>query len=72
MRDWIFATILAVCAAMIVVGAAEYSAGVAWIVAGILGAAWATLVMVVGEAGTATAPELAPELEVEADLEVGE
>lgn len=56
MRDWIYATALAIAAGLVVAGIAEYSTGAALIAAGILLAGWATLVIVVGDAGAPAAP----------------
>lgn len=54
MRDWIYATSLAVAAGLIVAGVGRWSIGAALIVAGLLVAAWATLIVVVGDAGRPT------------------
>lgn len=49
MREVIFAVILALASAAIVIGAADYSPGAAWIAAGALLAGWSWLVL--GEIG---------------------
>lgn len=51
MRDWIFAALLAIAGALVVVGVAGWSTPAAFIVAGALLACWVYLVFVVGEAG---------------------
>ena len=51
MREWIFAALLAVAGAFVVVGVSTWSAGAAWVCAGVLLAGWSFLVFVVGEAG---------------------
>lgn len=51
MRDWIFAALLAIAGSLIVIGFAEWSTGLAFIVAGVVLAGWCYLVFVVGEAG---------------------
>ena len=51
MRDWIFAAVLTLACGLIVVGVGLWSLPLALIVAGVLLAALAWLVFVVGEAG---------------------
>lgn len=51
MRDWIFASLLAVAGVLAVLGVSTWSTGAALICAAALLASWAWLVFVVGEAG---------------------
>lgn len=51
MRDWIFAALLVVAAALLVIGFGQWSEPLAFIVAGLTLAGWAWLVFVFGEAG---------------------
>lgn len=54
MRDWIFAALLLVAIALVVIGVAGWSVHLALIVAGVLVGGWAWLVFVVGEAGVSS------------------
>lgn len=51
MREWILAVLLAVAAGFVVRGVAAFSPGAAWVVLGVLLAAWSWLVF--GEVDTA-------------------